>query len=151
MSSMTIEDYKKLRKEVKDLYSDQVKLINQTNGKQNLNNVAQDLKVQLIAAGMSADEATKKIYAMFKVSNKGSAALLATVSNKAFNRITDAQTSAKYAVGSYARSSKQGGREGAGTVKTAMTAIDSAVQEAIDKYQINDINAADPGNTEGSG
>jgi len=27
----------------------------------------------------------------------------------------------------------------------------SAIQEAIDKYQINDINAADPGNTEGSG
>jgi pyruvate dehydrogenase E1 component len=27
----------------------------------------------------------------------------------------------------------------------------SVVQEAIDKYQINDINAADPGNTEGSG
>jgi len=25
------------------------------------------------------------------------------------------------------------------------------VQDAIDKYQINDINAADPGNTEGSG
>jgi pyruvate dehydrogenase E1 component len=25
------------------------------------------------------------------------------------------------------------------------------VQAAIDKYQINDINAADPGNTEGSG
>ena len=25
------------------------------------------------------------------------------------------------------------------------------VQEAIDKYQINDIKAADPGNTEGSG
>lgn len=27
----------------------------------------------------------------------------------------------------------------------------SVIQEAIDKYQINDINAADPGNTEGSG
>jgi pyruvate dehydrogenase E1 component len=27
----------------------------------------------------------------------------------------------------------------------------SAIQEAIDKYQINDINAADPGNTDGSG
>jgi pyruvate dehydrogenase E1 component len=27
----------------------------------------------------------------------------------------------------------------------------SVVQEAIDKYRINDINAADPGNTEGSG
>ena len=27
----------------------------------------------------------------------------------------------------------------------------SVVQEAINKYQINDINAADPGNTEGSG
>jgi pyruvate dehydrogenase E1 component len=27
----------------------------------------------------------------------------------------------------------------------------SVIQAAIDKYQINDINAADPGNTEGSG
>jgi pyruvate dehydrogenase E1 component len=27
----------------------------------------------------------------------------------------------------------------------------SVIQSAIDKYQINDINAADPGNTEGSG
>ena len=130
---MTIEEYKKLRKEVKATYADQIKLINQTAGKGNLQNVATDLKAQLIAAGLSADEATKKIYAMFKVSEKGSAALASTVKNSAFTNMTDAQTTAKYAVSSYARTSKQGGREGAGTVQTAMTAMDTAVQEAIDK------------------
>ena len=130
---MTIEEYKKLRKEVKATYADQIKLINQTSGKANLQNVATDLKAQLIAAGLSADEATKKIYAMFKVSEKGSAALASTVKNSAFTNMTDAQTTAKYAVSSYARTSKQGGREGAGTVQTAMTAMDTAVQEAIDK------------------
>jgi len=130
---MTIEEYKKLRKEVKSTYADQIKLINQTSGSGNLQNVATDLKAQLIAAGLSADEATKKIYAMFKVSEKGSAALASTVKNSAFNSMTDAQTTARYAVSSYARTSKQGGREGAGTVQTAMTAMDTAVQEAIDK------------------
>jgi TP901 family phage tail tape measure protein len=130
---MTIEEYKKLKKEVKATYADQIKLINQTSGKGNLQNVATDLKAQLIAAGLSADEATKKIYAMFKVSEKGSEALASTVKNSAFNNITDAQTTARYSVTAYARSSKQGGREGAGNVQTAMTAMDTAVQEAIDK------------------
>jgi TP901 family phage tail tape measure protein len=130
---MTIEEYKKLKKEVKDVFSDQIKLINQTKGDKNLKNVAVDLKNQFIAAGMSSEEATKKIYAMFKVSKQSASALLATVGSPAFNKIVDASTAAVSSVGNYARQAKEGGREGAGAVQTSMTAMDTAVQEIISK------------------
>jgi TP901 family phage tail tape measure protein len=130
---MTIEEYKKLKKEVKDVFADQIKLINQTKGDKNLKNVAVDLKNQFIAAGMSSEEATKKIYAMFKVSKQSASALLATVSSPEFTKIVDASSAAVSSVSNYSRSARQGGREGAGAVQTSMTAMDTAVQDIISK------------------
>lgn len=130
---MTIEEYKKLKAEVKGVFGDQIKLINQTKGDKNLKNVALDLKNQFIAAGMSSEEATKKIYAMFKVSKQSASALLATVNNPAFNKVVDAPTAAVSAISNYGRASREGGKEGAGAVQTSMTAMDTAVEEMIKK------------------
>jgi len=131
--SMTIEEYKKLRKEVKDTYGDQIKLINQTKGQTNTKKLAEDLKIQLMAAGMSADDATKKIWAMFKMSNKAKDAASFTVGNSGFNKIKTAQDAAAQAIGGYAKSAKEGGREGAGAVNTGLTAIDTGIQDLIAK------------------
>ena len=130
---MTIEEYKKLKAEVKGVFGDQIKLINQTKGDKNLKNVALDLKNQFIAAGMSSEEATKKIYAMFKVSKQSASALLATVNNPAFNKVVDAPTAAVSAISNYGRASREGGKEGAGAALTSMTAMDTAVEEMIKK------------------
>lgn len=131
--SMTIEEYKKLRKEVKSTYADQIKLINQTDGNNNTRRLAKDLKIQLMAAGMSAEEATKKIWAMFKMSNKAKNADSFTLGNSAFNKIETKQDAAARAVAGYSRSAAEGGREGAGSVNTGLTAIDTGIQDLIDK------------------
>ena len=131
--SMTIEEYKKLRKEVKDTYGDQIKLINQTKGSGNTKKLAEDLKVQLMAAGMSAEDATKKIWAMFKMSNKAKDAATFTLKNAGFNKIETKQDAAARAVAGYRAASREGGREGAGAVNTGLTSIDTGIQDMIDK------------------
>ena len=131
--AMTIEQYKKLRKEVKTTYADQIKLINQTKGDNNTKKVAEDIKIQLMAAGMSAEEATKKIWAMFKMSNKARDAARFTVGNSRFNRIETKQDAAARAVAGYGAAAKEGGKEGAGAVNTGLTAIDTGIQDMIEK------------------
>jgi TP901 family phage tail tape measure protein len=131
--NLTIKQYKALKKEVQSTYADQIKLINQTKDSKSINKVALDLKTQLIAAGMSAEEATKKIYTMFKLSNKASSAVAATVGNTRFNQISDPQTAAVAAVGGYKSASKEGGVEGANAVNTALTAIDTGIQDSIER------------------
>jgi len=130
---MTVEEYKKLRKEVKSVYSDQVKLINQTKGEKNTKKLAEDLKIQLMAAGLSAEEATKKIWAMFKMSDKALTASDYTLKNSKFNNIQTKQDAAAQAVGRYGKAADEGGVEGAGAVNTGLTAIDSGIQDLIDK------------------
>jgi TP901 family phage tail tape measure protein len=130
---MTIEEYKKLRTEVKSTYADQIKLINQTKGEGNTKKLAMDLKVQLMAAGLSAEEATKKIWAMFKMSEKALSASSYTLQNSRFNSIETKQDAAANAVARYKTASAEGGVEGANQVNTGMTAIDTGIQDLIDQ------------------
>jgi TP901 family phage tail tape measure protein len=130
---LTIEEYKKLRAEVKSSYADQIKLINQTKGDGNTKKLAMDLKVQLMAAGMSAEEATKKIWAMFKMSEKAKDAGAFTLGNAGFNKIETKQDAAANAVARYRTAAAEGGVEGANQVNTGLTAIDTGIQDLIDK------------------
>ena len=84
--NLTIAEYKKLRTEVKSTYSDQVKLFNQTKTK-DVGSVATRLKTEFMAAGMSAEDATKKIYAMISASNKQAMSGTATLGNASFTDI----------------------------------------------------------------
>ena len=131
--SMTIEEYKKLRKEVKSVYADQIKLINQTEGTNNTKKLAEDLKIQLMAAGMSAEDATKKIWAMFKMSNKALNATSFTLGNPGFNKIQTKQDAAARAVAGYESAAAEGGREGAAAVNTGLNAIGTGIQDTVDK------------------
>ena len=130
--SMTIEEYKKLKKEVKEVYTDQIKLINQSK-ESDLPQVAIDIKTALMAAGMSADEASKKIFAMFKLSEKGEKAGQFTVGNRAFKNIKTGQDAAEAAVNNYVPASAQGGREGAAAVNTGLNAIQAGIIDEIEK------------------
>jgi hypothetical protein len=130
--SMTIEEYKKLKKEVKEVYTDQIKLINQSKESE-LPQVAIDIKTALMAAGLSADEASKKIFAMFKLSEKGEKAGAFTVGNRAFRNIKTGQDAAVAAINNYVPASAEGGREGAQAVNTGLTAIDAGIIDMIEQ------------------
>ena len=130
--SMTIEEYKKLKKEVKETYTDQIKLINQSKESE-LPQVAIDIKTALMAAGMSADEASKKIFAMFKLSDQAEKAGAFTVGNRAFKNIRTGQDAAESAINNYVSASANNGREGANAVNTGLMAIQAGIIDEIEK------------------
>jgi TP901 family phage tail tape measure protein len=131
--NLTIEQYKKLKAEVKSVYKDQVSAINQAKDKTAAIALAKRLKEQLIAGGLSADEATKKIYTMFQMSNKAGMSIAATTGNRGFNGIKDAKTSAISAIQDYGTATKTQ-REGsaqAAQFNTAMQSIEAGIQQRI--------------------
>ena len=144
--SMTIQEYKKLKKEVKESYADQVKLINQSKAS-DLPQVAIDIKTALMAAGMSADDASKKIFTMFKMSSQAEKAGAFTVGNRAFKNIKTGQDAAVSAINNYVPASAQGGREGAQAVQTGLTAIDAGIIDMIEQSK-KAAKADKTGNTE---
>ena len=132
---MTITEYQKLKEEVKGAYSEQIKLINSTKNSK-LGDVATQLKEQLIAAGMSAEEATKKIYAMFALSQKSGMAASSTVGNKDFSSIQDAQGAAVGSLKGYNAAARLGeAKAQAAALNTSLTAIDAGISEIISKSE----------------
>jgi len=132
---MTITEYQKLKDEVKGAYEQQIKLINSTKNSK-LGDVAVQLKEQLIAAGMSADEATKKIYAAFALSQKSGMAASATVGNKDFSAIQDAQGAAVGSLKGYNSAARLGEAQAqVSALNTSLTAIDAGISEIISKSE----------------
>ena len=131
---ITIEEYKKLKKEVKDNYSDQVLLINKTSADEQ-EALAQRLKTQLMSMGVSAEEATKKVYAMYTASKFAFAASKYTIQNKEFNSIKDSASAAAKAVEALNKAMETGRdpKEQFNQLNTTMMALSTDVQSRQDK------------------
>jgi TP901 family phage tail tape measure protein len=132
--NITVAEFKKLKKESKELFGDQIALINKTSADDQAD-LAIRLKQQFIAMGMSAEEATKKIYAMYSVSKFASSAAEYTVASKGFNSI---KTSIDAAVGALrtfnsAVEDELDPTEQANAFNTALLATEAAIKEAEDK------------------
>lgn len=132
---MTITEYRKLKDEVKGAFDEQIKLINSTK-KAELGDLAVRFKQQFIAAGMSADEATKKIYAMFALSKNADMAAISTVGNKDFSAIQDAKGAAAGSLKSFDTATRLGNAQSqAAALNTALTAVDAGIEEIIKKSE----------------
>jgi len=128
---ITIEEYKKLKKEVKENYSDQVALINQTgDNAEDQKALAIRLKEQLIAMGMSAEDAAKKIYTMYAASDLAPNAAAYTVRSQGFNDIKDTASAAASAIDSLttAMETNRDATEQANQLNTAMMALSTDVE-----------------------
>jgi TP901 family phage tail tape measure protein len=129
---ITIEEYKKLKKEVKTNYSDQVALINQTGNEdpEKQRELAIRLKEQLIAMGMSAEDAAKKIYTMYALSDQSANAAAYTVRSQGFNDIKDTASAAASAIDSLttAMATNRDATEQANQLNTAMMALSTDVE-----------------------
>ena len=128
---ITIEEYKKLKKEVKENYSDQVALINKTgDNAEDQKALAIRLKEQLIAMGMSAEDAAKKIYTMYAASDFAPNAAAWTVSSDGFNKIKDTASAAASAIESLttAMATNRDATEQANQLNTAMMALSTDVE-----------------------
>jgi TP901 family phage tail tape measure protein len=128
---ITIEEYKKLKKEVKENYSDQVALINQTgNNSEKQKALAIRLKEQLIAMGMSAEDAAKKIYTMYAASDFAPNAAAWTVRSQGFRDIKDTASAAAQAIEDLttAMETNRDATEQANQLNTAMMALSTDVE-----------------------
>jgi hypothetical protein len=131
---MTIEEYKKLRKELKDTMAEQIKVINATS-RPDAARVAVQLKEQLMAAGLSAEEAAKRIYTLFNLSNKAGQAV-SVINTDAFKQIVDAQTAAASALQSFNYAKNfENTRDAASALNTALTAINTGVEDLVSKSE----------------
>jgi TP901 family phage tail tape measure protein len=130
---MTIAEYKKLKKEVKETFSEQIAALNRQPSNK-VPDAVRRIKEQLIAAGMSADEATKKIFTMLQLSNKKDQSITATMGNNSFKKILDPQTAAVSAVESFGRDTKdQGNKEKAASLNTALMATETGINDLMAK------------------
>jgi TP901 family phage tail tape measure protein len=127
---LTIEQYKKLKKEVNSVYKDQIALINKTSYDDQAD-LAIRLKEQLMAMGMSAEDATAKIYAMYKASNQSSNTSAFTTSSKAFMNIKTAVDAAREAIHTYRDAVRKDldPTEQANALNTAAMGIDTAIAD----------------------
>ena len=104
-------------------------------GQDNIIQTATNIKAQFLAAGMSVEEANKKIYASISVSKNASSAF-AVLSDAGFMGITDKATAAKYSIESFTKvldgSIKDSGFD---DLKTATIEGISSVINSFSQYQ----------------
>ena len=132
---MTIAEYKKLKVEVKETFAEQIKALDRQPSDK-VPDAVRRIKEQLIAAGMSAEEATKKIFTMLQLSNKKDQSITATMGNNSFSKITDAQTAAVSAVTSFGTDTRdQGNKEKAASLNTALMATETGINDLIAKRE----------------
>jgi TP901 family phage tail tape measure protein len=135
---MTIAEYKKLRKEVKGTMSDQIETLTKASNT-DVNRLVVQLKEQLVAAGLSAEEASKRIYTMLQLSNK-SGLTVSAMSSERFRGIKDPSSAALSALETFGFARDANPKTGKfdselNAFNTAMTAIDMAVQSSYEKSQ----------------
>ena len=133
---ITVAEYKKLRKEVKGTMQDQIELINNTK-KEDLGQLAVQLKAMFVAAGMSAEEASKKIYMAFTLSNKAAEAYSSTLGNKGFNAIKDAESAAFAAVEAFnlLNDKTKDAEAQMNALNTAFMGISNAIEDNVKKAE----------------
>ena len=132
---MTIAEYKKLKVEVKETFGEQIKALDRQPSSK-VPDAVRRIKEQLVAAGMSADEATKKVYTMLQLSNKKDQSITATMGNAQFKAITDPQSAAVSAVTSFGADTKdQGNKEKAASLNTALMATETGINDLIAKRE----------------
>jgi TP901 family phage tail tape measure protein len=128
---MTIAEYKKLKEEVKISMSDSIEAINRMK-ETDLKDYAERLKAQMISAGASADEASKKIYAAFALSEKFALAGSSTLGNMGFNNIKDGITAAIEAYEVFNDTVKNESPDAQGmALTTSLDAVNKAIEESI--------------------
>jgi len=131
---MTIEQYKKLKVQVKSTMQDYIKLFDQTDRK-DVGQTAIQLKAQFMAAGDSAEVATAKIYALIDESNKASMAGSA-IGTKAFQSIQTLEQAVNQSAKTFESALKVSDAEGqASALLSSFAAINGSIDETVKKSE----------------
>jgi TP901 family phage tail tape measure protein len=125
--NMSVKELNALQKKAKETQGDIVQMFNNLD-ENDVTKAATALKVQLVAAGKSAQEAAKEIYSIISVSNKAAQAT-AAVSSSEFLRVVDRASAARVAIETFVKSI-----EGADVDKKEIAASFSGGLDAIQLY-----------------
>jgi TP901 family phage tail tape measure protein len=132
--NMTIEQYKKLKEQVKSTMGSYIDLFDQTDRK-DVGNVAVQLKAQFMAAGDSAEVATAKIFTMIKQSENANMAASA-ISSNAFQSIQNMEQASAQTVKTFEAAMKTGDAESqARALHSTFMAMDATLEETIKKQK----------------
>ena len=100
--NMSVKELTALQKKAKETQGDIVSMFNDLD-KNDVTKAATALKVQLVAAGKSAQDAAREIYSIISISNKASQATEA-VSSSEFLKIVDRASAARVAIDTFVKS-----------------------------------------------
>jgi hypothetical protein len=132
--NMTIEQYKKLKEQVKSTMGSYIELFSQTDRK-DVGQVAIQLKAQFMAAGDSAEVATAKIFTMIKQSENANMAASA-ISSNAFQSIQNMEQASAQTVKTFEAAMKTGDAESqARALHSTFMAMDATLEETIAKQK----------------
>jgi chromosome segregation ATPase len=132
--NMTIEQYKKLKEQVKSTMGSYIELFSQTDRK-DVGQVAIQLKAQFMAAGDSAEVATAKIFTMIKQSENANMAAQA-ISSNAFQSIQNMEQASAQTVKTFEAAMKTGDAESqARALHSVFMAMDASLAETIEKQK----------------
>jgi TP901 family phage tail tape measure protein len=132
--NMTIEQYKKLKEQVKSTMGSYIELFSQTDRK-DVGQVAIQLKAQFMAAGDSAEVATAKIFTMIKQSENANMAAQA-ISSNAFQSIQNMEQASAQTIKTFEAAMKTGDAESqARALHSVFMAMDASLEETIDKQK----------------
>ena len=132
--NMTIEQYKKLKEQVKSTMGSYIDLFSQTDRK-DVGQVAIQLKAQFMAAGDTAEVAAAKIFTMIKQSENANMAAQA-ISSNAFQSIQNMEQASAQTVKTFEAAMKTGDAESqARALHSTFMAMDATLEETIAKQK----------------
>ena len=131
--TLTIQQLKELKERVKTDMPDLISTFNSIDSSK-VNDLASNLKAQMIASGKSVEEATNLIYALIEASDKAGMGVGA-ISTKAFTGISDRGSAADFVIKNLAKNIEDlasiDASAFASNVDTAIASLDSAVSALI--------------------
>ena len=131
--TLTIQQLKELKQRVKTDMPDLLSTFNSIDTSK-VNDLASNLKAQMIASGKTVEEATNLIYALIEASNKAGQGVSA-ISSKAFTGITDQGSAANFVIKNLAKNiddlSNIDASAFASNVDSAIASLDAAVNSLV--------------------
>ncbi len=131
--NLTIKQLKELKKQAKETMPELIETFNSIDSSK-VNDMALNLKSQMIASGASVEEATNLIYALIEASDKAGMGVGA-ISTKGFTAVVDKGTAANQIVENFVKNIKNISsvepEAFASNLDSAVTSIESAIQALI--------------------
>ena len=138
--TLTIKELKDLKKQAKETMPELLSTFNSIDSS-GVNDLAANLKAQMVASGKSVQEATNLIYALVEASNKAGMGV-AAITSKSFTAVVDQGSAANYVVENFVKNIDKVGSIApeafASNLDTVISTVEAAVQSLVGTKNASD-------------